>query len=90
MRRVLLAPALLVLAGAIAAGCSCIIKPSEETPGTTIAMMRALEDAGLPAGVMNVVFGAALMLTIAVVLPAPGAEKTQGMMPQLRHERMYG
>lgn len=45
------------MAGALGAGCSCIIKPSEETPGTTIAMMRALEDAGLPAGVMNVVFG---------------------------------
>ncbi len=45
------------MAGALGAGCSCIIKPSEETPGTTIAMMRALVDAGLPAGVMNVVFG---------------------------------
>ena len=45
------------IAGALAAGCSCIIKPSEETPGTTIAMVRALEEAGLPAGVINVVFG---------------------------------
>lgn len=45
------------IAGALGAGCSCIIKPSEETPGTTIAMVRALEDAGLPAGVINVVFG---------------------------------
>jgi succinate-semialdehyde dehydrogenase/glutarate-semialdehyde dehydrogenase len=45
------------IAGALGAGCSCIIKPSEETPGTTVAMVRALEDAGLPAGVMNLVFG---------------------------------
>jgi succinate-semialdehyde dehydrogenase/glutarate-semialdehyde dehydrogenase len=45
------------IAGALGAGCSCIIKPSEETPGTTIAMVRALADAGLPAGVINVVFG---------------------------------
>lgn len=45
------------IAGALGAGCSCIIKPSEETPGTAIAMVRALEDAGLPAGVCNVVFG---------------------------------
>jgi len=45
------------IAGALGAGCSCIIKPSEETPGTTVAMVRALEEAGLPAGVMNVVFG---------------------------------
>ena len=45
------------IAGALGAGCSYIIKPSEETPGTAIAMVRALEDAGLPAGVVNVVFG---------------------------------
>ena len=45
------------MAGALGAGCSCIIKPAEETPGTAIAMMRALEDAGLPAGVLNIVFG---------------------------------
>jgi succinate-semialdehyde dehydrogenase/glutarate-semialdehyde dehydrogenase len=45
------------IAGSLGAGCSCIIKPSEETPGTCIAMVRALEDAGLPAGVVNLVFG---------------------------------
>ncbi len=45
------------MAGAIAAGCSCIIKASEETPGTCIALARAFEDAGLPNGVLNVVFG---------------------------------
>ena len=42
---------------AIAAGCSCIIKPSEETPATCLAFAQALVDAGLPAGVLNVVFG---------------------------------
>lgn len=46
------------IAGALAAGCTCIIKPSEETPGTTIAMARAFQDAGLPPGVLNMVFGA--------------------------------
>lgn len=51
------------IAGALAAGCSCIIKPSEETPGPTIAMVRALEDAGLPAGVMNVIFGHSEMIS---------------------------
>ncbi|MCP5149736.1 MAG: NAD-dependent succinate-semialdehyde dehydrogenase [Ectothiorhodospiraceae bacterium] len=45
------------IAGALGSGCSCIIKASEETPGTTIAMARALADAGLPPGVLNVVFG---------------------------------
>jgi succinate-semialdehyde dehydrogenase/glutarate-semialdehyde dehydrogenase len=45
------------LAPAIAAGCAVILKPSEETPGSTLAMARALHDAGLPKGVLNVVFG---------------------------------
>ena len=53
-------PALNVMrkvAGALAAGCSIIIKASEETPATCIAIGRALTDAGLPAGVLNIVFG---------------------------------
>src|SRR5690606_11680412 len=45
------------VAGALGAGCSLIIKPSEETPGTAVAIARALQDAGLPDGVLNVVFG---------------------------------
>lgn len=45
------------IAGALAAGCTCIIKPAEETPGTCLELARALKDAGLPDGVLNVVFG---------------------------------
>ena len=45
------------LAGALGAGCSIIIKPSEETPATALALVDALLDAGLPADVVNVVFG---------------------------------
>jgi len=45
------------MAGAIGAGCSMLIKPSEETPGTAVALARCFQDAGLPAGVLNVVFG---------------------------------
>jgi len=45
------------VAGALAAGCSVIIKPSEETPGTAIAIARALQEAGLPDGALNMVFG---------------------------------
>jgi succinate-semialdehyde dehydrogenase / glutarate-semialdehyde dehydrogenase len=45
------------IAGSLAAGCTCIIKPSEETPGTTVGMVRAFQDAGLPPGVLNMVFG---------------------------------
>jgi succinate-semialdehyde dehydrogenase/glutarate-semialdehyde dehydrogenase len=45
------------LAGALGAGCSIIIKPSEETPATALALVDALLDAGLPPDVVNVVFG---------------------------------
>ena len=45
------------IAAALAAGCSMVIKPAEETPGSALALARALDDAGLPKGVLNVVFG---------------------------------
>ena len=45
------------IAASLAAGCTCIMKASEETPGTCIEITRALEDAGLPKGVLNLVFG---------------------------------
>jgi succinate-semialdehyde dehydrogenase/glutarate-semialdehyde dehydrogenase len=45
------------ISSALAAGCSVVIKPAEETPATALAIAAALEDAGLPAGVLNVVFG---------------------------------
>ena len=45
------------IAGAIAAGCSVVIKPAEETPGAALLIARAAQDAGLPAGVLNMVFG---------------------------------
>jgi len=45
------------IAASLAAGCSCIAKPAEETPGTALAIARALADAGLPKGVLSVVFG---------------------------------
>ena len=45
------------IAGALGAGCSIIIKASEETPSTCISIARCLQEAGLPDGVVNVVFG---------------------------------
>jgi len=45
------------ISSALAAGCSVVIKPAEETPGTALCLALALLDAGLPAGVLNVVFG---------------------------------
>lgn len=45
------------LGEALAAGCTSVIKPAEETPRTALEIVRALADAGLPRGVVNVVFG---------------------------------
>ncbi|MFO1254148.1 MAG: NAD-dependent succinate-semialdehyde dehydrogenase [Sphingomonadaceae bacterium] len=45
------------LAPALAVGCSVIAKPPEETPGCTGALVRCLFDAGVPAGVVQLVHG---------------------------------
>jgi len=45
------------VAPALAAGCSIIVKPAKESPMTMIAIAGCLVDAGLPAGVLNVVTG---------------------------------
>jgi len=45
------------LAGALAAGCSIILKAAEETPAGALHIARAFHDVGLPPGVLNLVFG---------------------------------
>src|SRR5690242_13620181 len=45
------------IGGALASGCSLILKASEETPGAAVEMVRCFADAGVPAGVLNLVFG---------------------------------
>jgi acyl-CoA reductase-like NAD-dependent aldehyde dehydrogenase len=42
---------------ALAAGCTCVVKPSELTPSTTVILGELLIEAGLPAGVVNIVLG---------------------------------
>lgn len=45
------------VAAGLAAGCSVILKGPEETPASCAELVRAFADAGLPAGVLNLVFG---------------------------------
>ncbi len=45
------------MAAAMAAGCSIIVKGSEETPGSLVELVRCFSDAGVPNGVLNLVFG---------------------------------
>lgn len=59
-------PAVLVarkLAAALAAGCSIIIRPAEETPGVCVGIIRAFVDAGVPSGVINMLFGEPSMVS---------------------------
>lgn len=45
------------VAGALATGCSIILKAAEETPAGAVHVVQAFHDAGLPPGVLNLVFG---------------------------------
>jgi succinate-semialdehyde dehydrogenase/glutarate-semialdehyde dehydrogenase len=59
---------------ALAAGCAGIVKPSPVTPMCTIAFCKALEDGGLPKGVVNVLTGPSPELGRALVTHA-GVDK---------------
>src|SRR5215813_4711877 len=45
------------LAPALAAGCTCVLKPAEQTPITALEMANWLADVGLPHGVVNIITG---------------------------------
>jgi len=45
------------ISAALAAGCTIVLKPSEETIGVALLIAEAIERAGLPAGTVNMVFG---------------------------------
>lgn len=45
------------LSAALAAGCSIVVKAPEETPASPAELIRAFDDAGVPAGVVNLVYG---------------------------------
>jgi succinate-semialdehyde dehydrogenase/glutarate-semialdehyde dehydrogenase len=47
------------IAPAIAAGCSIICRPSEETPGSAMLLVKCCQDAGVPPGLVNLVLGKA-------------------------------
>ncbi|HSW16843.1 MAG TPA: NAD-dependent succinate-semialdehyde dehydrogenase [Ramlibacter sp.] len=58
------------ISAALAAGCSVIVKAAEETPGAACAFVQCLADAGLPPGVVNLVFGdPALISTTLIASP---------------------
>ncbi len=70
------------VAPALAAGCTVVIKPAEQTPLTALALAELAARAGLPGGVLNVVTGS------AAAAPAIGGELTAS--PLVRHLSFTG
>lgn len=62
------------LAPALAAGCSTVVEPAEETPLTALRLAELCVDAGLPSGVVNVVTGVGSR-TGAELAAHPGVDK---------------
>jgi betaine-aldehyde dehydrogenase len=55
------------VAPALVAGCSIIVKPSELTPQSAIALMRLIEEAGTPKGVANLILGPGSVVGAALI-----------------------
>lgn len=69
-----LSTAILKLAPALAAGCTVVVKPSEETPLSALALGQIVLDAGLPAGVVNIINGVGAQAGQALA-EHPGVDK---------------
>lgn len=62
------------MSAALAAGCSIIVKGPEETPASPAALIQAFHDAGLPAGVVNLVYGTPSQIS-EYLIPHPTVRK---------------
>jgi succinate-semialdehyde dehydrogenase/glutarate-semialdehyde dehydrogenase len=62
------------VAGALAAGCSIIVKGPEETPASCAELIRAFAEAGVPAGAVNLVFGTPAEIS-EYLIPHPAIRK---------------
>jgi len=62
------------LAPAIAAGCTCVLKPAEQTPLTALEFANWFEEAGLPPGVVNIINGVG-EISGAALVSHPGVDK---------------
>lgn len=74
------------IAGALAAGCTLIIKASEEVPGGCVELVKCFADAGVPAGVLNLVFGVPAQVSEHII-PSPIVKKVSftGSVPVGKH-----
>src|SRR3982751_6637477 len=60
---------------AIAAGCTCVVKPAKQTPLSMIALAKILEEAGLPGGVLNLVTAKSSGSVMEPLIKDPRARK---------------
>ncbi len=60
---------------AIAAGCTSVVKPAQQTPLSMLALAQILEEAGLPAGVVNVFTSRSSSKTMAPLIADPRLRK---------------
>ncbi|WP_421926418.1 NAD-dependent succinate-semialdehyde dehydrogenase [Neoaquamicrobium sediminum] len=74
------------LSAALAAGCSIIVKAPEETPAAPAALVRAFADAGIPAGVIGLVYGVPAEIS-EYLIPHPTIRKISftGSTPVGKH-----
>ena len=74
------------IAAALAAGCSIIIKCPEETPGSPLGLVRCFHDAGVPPGVINLVYGTPAEIS-EYLIPSPIIRKISftGSVPVGKH-----
>jgi succinate-semialdehyde dehydrogenase/glutarate-semialdehyde dehydrogenase len=74
------------IAASLAAGCSIIIKCPEETPGSPIGLVKCFHDAGVPAGVINLVYGVPAEIS-EYLIPSPIIRKISftGSVPVGKH-----
>ena len=63
------------LAPAIAAGCTMVVKPAQQTPLSMLALAKILQEAGLPAGVLNVITAKRSGAVIEPLLKDPRTRK---------------
>src|SRR5216683_6257523 len=77
------------ISGALATGCSIILKGPEETPASCAALVKAFADAGVPAGVVNLVFGVPAEIS-EYLIPHPIIRKVTftGSVPVGKHLAM--
>ncbi len=70
------------ITAALAAGCTVVIKPAEETPGSAIHLAQCLQEAGVPPGALNLVFGDAARISAQLIAsPVVRAVSFTGSVP---------